>query len=95
MERLIGLIIFLTSTVAAILYMLHMRHKKIDPERDTAPLTIRQKPFVIVLVILSPIIAGAIFYYGWIKRFPKKANQANWWSIIVFIIWIALYGLFV
>lgn len=91
MEPIIQWTIFLASTVAALLYMVRMRRKPVDPERDGAPLTSRQQPFVIVLLVLSPLIAGGIFYYGWIARFPKKARQANRWSIIVFALLVALY----
>lgn len=92
MEHLIEWVVFLASTIAASLYMIRMRRKPVNPERDGAPLTSRQKPFVLALVILSPLVAGAIFYYGWIKRFPKKAKWANNWSIIVFILLIGVYA---
>ncbi len=92
MEHIIEWIVFIVSTIAAALYMVRMRRKSVDDVRDQAPLTSRQKPFVLALIVLSPLVAGTIFYYGWNKRFPKKAKWANNWSIIVFVILVLLYA---
>jgi len=91
MSHIIEWAIFIASTAASIAFMIRLRRKADRGTVDPAPLTTAERPMVLVLVILSPLVAGAIFYYGWIKRLPKKAAQANNWSIIVFVILLAFY----
>lgn len=40
--------------------------------------------WVAMLCLANPIIAGAVFYYGWRKKLPKMAKQSNTISITVF-----------
>jgi len=47
-------------------------------------LTKAEKIKVIASEALNPLIAGAIYYYGWRKQLPQKANQANKYSFIIF-----------
>lgn len=44
---------------------------------DESPLSTKEKVICWILCILNPVMAGAIFYYGWKKKLPKKAEQAN------------------
>lgn len=43
----------------------------------------KEKAQVIITEILNPVVAGAIYYYGWKKVLPKKAKQANKYSFII------------
>jgi hypothetical protein len=50
-----------------------------------------------IICLLSPILGGAILYYGWKKDMPRKAKHANKISILAFIADLFiffLYGLF-
>jgi len=49
------------------------------------PLTKDEKTKVILTEFFSPILAGAVYYYGLRKEFPIKAKQANKYSIIIFV----------
>lgn len=53
-------------------------------------LTKSEKIQVLITELFSPIIAGAIYYYGWRKKLPTKANQANKYSIIMFFVLIII-----
>jgi hypothetical protein len=57
---------------------------------NPAPFTSGEKLYVALLTIATPIVAGAIFYYGLIKRSPKKAKTANIYSLVVFAIGLAI-----
>lgn len=83
-------IIFLAAFLVSIFMM--MKTKKTVPEGQTAtePLTGQEKMFIWVLSLLSPILVGATFYYGWKKKLPVKAKQANSISLWAFILELAL-----
>ena len=49
-------------------------------------LTAEENLFVWVASMVSPVFAGAIFYYGWKKVLPLKAKQANTISLWAFLI---------
>lgn len=56
---------------------------------DESPLSGNVFWYVLVLCLLAPLIAQAIFYYGWKKRLPKKSKKANslgWLAILVWIV---------
>ena len=53
-------------------------------------LTKNEKINVILSEIFSPVVAGAIYYYGWRKKFPQKASQANRYSWIIFLVLILI-----
>jgi len=97
MNNAIEIIVFVVSTIAAFLYMRAIRSTVLKGQVSDEQLTRAERPYVLVLVVLSPLVAGALFYYGWIKRLPHKAKKANNYSIIVFVIlglmYIALGGL--
>ena len=46
---------------------------------------------VFALNILSPVLASAIFYYGWRKKFPKKAKTSNRMGFFAFFLWVIVY----
>jgi hypothetical protein len=54
----------------------------------------KEQLFVWILCIFSPILAGAILYYGWIKALPNKAKKANaislWAALIEIILGITI-----
>lgn len=55
---------------------------------DETPLSGKLYWLVFVLDFLAPLVAQAVFYYGWQKRLPHKArtaNQLGWLSLIVWI----------
>ncbi len=66
------------------------RVKVSNEVKKDGPLDDTEKLIVIVTEILSPILAGAIYYYGWKNKFPKKASQANKYSWIVFLILLVI-----
>ncbi|MBI4276617.1 hypothetical protein HY629_02125 [Candidatus Uhrbacteria bacterium] len=76
------LVVFLIS----IFYMMKERRRVLAGQVIQEPLTRKEKILMWVLCIFNPIIAGAVFYYGWIKKLPVKARQANRISIIAFFI---------
>ena len=45
----------------------------------------KQKVVIIFLCLFNPVIAGTIFYYGWKKKLPVKAKQANTISVWAFV----------
>jgi hypothetical protein len=55
-------------------------------------LTGEEKKQVLICESLSPILAGAIFYYGWKKSMPKKASQANKWSYLMILVFFIIAG---
>jgi len=60
----------------------------------TDSLTGNEKLYIWLLCLASPVLSGAIFYYGWRRVLPKKAKSANTVSILAFLILIILfYGL--
>lgn len=62
-----------------------------------AGLTKGEKIAAIVFCIINPVITGAIMYFMWRKKYPKKARQANHISLIIFLIEIvgslAIFGI--
>ena len=56
------------------------------------PLTANEKILTWICCIFNPIIAGAILYYGWRKRLPTKAKQANRISWVAFLIDSIFFG---
>lgn len=47
-----------------------------------------------LICILSPVLGGAIIYWGWKKRIPMKARAANKISVLAFILVLMLYSLY-
>ncbi len=80
--NLIGTIILIITLV----YM--MKERQRVPEGQTVQdlLTVKEKISMWILCLLNPLIAGAVFYYGWKKRLPVKAKQANGISLWAFLL---------
>jgi hypothetical protein len=70
--------------------MLKTNKNIIDGQSSSEPLTKKEKIGVIFLCIFNPIIAGTILYYGWKKKLPIKAHQANQISLWVFFVMVVL-----
>jgi Na+-transporting methylmalonyl-CoA/oxaloacetate decarboxylase gamma subunit len=81
------LLIFLAVLAYSIYFM---KSVKKNSSKDSG-LTKAEKIKVIASEALNPLIAGAIYYYGWRKQLPQKANQANKYSFIIFGAYI-LFG---
>jgi hypothetical protein len=79
-------ILFLVATLYAVYFYDKVRK---SPSTNDG-LTQNEKISVILSEIFSPVLAGAIYYYGWRKKFPKKASQANKYSWIIFGLLILL-----
>jgi hypothetical protein len=79
--------------ISIIAFFLMRKEKSAVPEGqiDESPLNGKLLWYVFILCLLSPIIAQAIFYYGWKKRLPKKAQKANDLGWIAILIWIGGY----
>lgn len=82
-----SLLIFLLVAI----YSFYYKSKVIKSAKHDGKLTRSQKVNVIITEILSPVIAGAIYYYGWRKHLPIKAQQANKYSWII----VACFVLFI
>lgn len=81
------LIIFIVATIISVVYMKSVLKGEVSPESS---LEGNEKIFVPLLTFFSPLIAGAIFYYGWKKLLPTKAKIANRISWIMFLLWIII-----
>lgn len=79
-------------TVAGISYW-YMRRTKRASSSD-AGLVGGEKFIVPLLVLLNPVVNGAVFYFGWKKSLPKKATSANHWSLGIFLIYLVGVGFF-
>ena len=83
-------IIILAVFIITIVYMIKEKRRVIEGQISQDPLTGGQKGLIWVLCLLNPIVAGAVFYYGWKKRLPVKTKQANQISLWAFFIEIVL-----
>lgn len=83
-------IIILAVFIITIVYMIKEKRRVPEGQISQDPLTGKQKALIWVLCLLNPIVAGAVFYYGWKKRLPIKAKQSNQISLLVFVIEIIL-----
>lgn len=81
-------VIFIASLILSLVFMKSRINNVVTTELITEPLTKDEKITVWVLCLLSPIVAGAIFYYGWKTKLPKKAAEANiitWCAVGIFL----------
>ncbi len=86
-----GYIIILAVLITSIIWMIKGRNSVPEGQIVSDSLTTKQKFFMVILCFLNPIIAGAIFYYGWKNKLPIKAKQANNISLLVFAIPIIIF----
>lgn len=71
-------------------FVFFLVHKTEKTKNSTSELTSGEKVQVIITELLLPIIAGAFYYYCWKNKLPKKASQANKYSILTFLVWIGI-----
>ena len=83
-------LVLLAVFVLAIFLMVKNRRAVPEGQVVTDPLTEQQKVYIWIFSFLNPIFAGAIFYYGWKKKLPTKAKQANQISLWAFFITILI-----
>lgn len=87
----------LASIIGVIITIMWVRQERAKVPKgtvNTTEFTQAEKIKAIILVILSPLVSGAIFYYSWIKRLPKKAKAANTYSLVVFLVLIIINVVF-
>ena len=78
----------------ATFYLMSKTKKQVpDGQVSQEPLTRREKLIIWIFCFLNPIVAGAVFYYGWKKKLPIKAKSANQISLWAFLILIVLFAL--
>lgn len=83
-------IIFLVVFITVIVFEVVTKRKLASDQVSQDPLSGKEKLLAWILCIFNPILAGAILYYGWKKRLPVKAKQANSISWKAFILAIVL-----
>lgn len=74
-------LLFIISIIYSVYYAKKLSETTKHPKAD---ITSDEFLHVILPEIFSPVIAGAIFYYSWRKKMPKKASSANKYSWIIF-----------
>ncbi len=87
-------IIIIIVTLLSIVLMLKTKKTIADGQVSEESLTKNEKLYIWIFSILDPVLAGAIFYYGWKKKLPKKAHQANQISMRAFFIAVAAFFVF-
>ncbi|HQU08195.1 MAG: hypothetical protein B7X04_03825 [Parcubacteria group bacterium 21-54-25] len=96
-SRLISWIIALASAIAAFVIMNNLKSKVTGDQPDQSPLTSQEKTYVFITCFFSPLLAQAVYYYGWKKKLPVKAKSANnlgWVAILVLIVfWVGIGAL--
>jgi hypothetical protein len=89
------LILFITGVISYI-YMKKQKDKLALDEINENGLQGKNLLIVCLLCTFAPFVASTIFYYGWKKKLPKKAKQANRIGlltiIIVFVVSLYLYS---
>ena len=77
--------------------MITEKKKVVGGQISQDPLSTKFKIIIGILSFFNPVIAGAVFYYGWKKKLPIKARQANQislWMFLVFILVVVSIGFF-
>lgn len=87
------LVVELIVFVSSFMFMRKVKSQVVDGQVINDSLTKKEKIIVWIASLLQPIIAGAVFYYGWKKKLPAKAKQANNISLIVFLLWLVAFGI--
>jgi magnesium-transporting ATPase (P-type) len=78
------------GVLLSLVLMFKERSSAASGQKMQEPLSSTEKLYIWLLVLISPIVSGAIFYYGWKKTMPVKARQANKINWLGFVIIIAL-----
>lgn len=83
--------IIVIGAIVAIIFVWRSRSNTVSMTVASDRLTGNEKIYVWLLCLLSPILAGAIFYYGWKKVAPQKAKSANRISIVALLILVVVF----
>jgi len=83
-------ILIIAAIGLAFYFMIKEKKKVPDGQVIQDPLSSSIKTWVWVICFFNPIWGGAIFYYGWKKKMPVMAKQANNASLIIFLLQIVL-----
>ncbi len=75
-----GLVIF----IIVLFYSFYLMDKIKERSKKDGSLTRSEKIQIIITEVFNPIVAGAVYYYGWKKTMPKNAKWANRYSWYVF-----------
>ena len=89
MER----IIWFVTLISSIVLMVNQKNHVLSDQPNSDSLSKLHKSLIWILCLLNPILAGAILYYGWRKKLPTKAQQANRISWTAVAIEVVLGGL--
>jgi hypothetical protein len=78
--------LWVIANLIGIGFMKTRKSKIADGKAVSDPLTVGEIKLTWTLCVLSPVIVGAILYYGWQEKLPRKAKEANRISIFAFLL---------
>jgi hypothetical protein len=88
--RLIMEVLAIASLLAAI-FILVKEREKIPAGQSSFESWGKKELFLIFLVnVFSPIVSGAVLYYGLRRRWPTKAKIANHFSYVGLVLYLLL-----
>lgn len=97
-SMIIRVVVFVAVFTAAVYLMIKEKSNVLDGQISDETLSRKYKVIIWILCFFNPVLAGAVFYYGWRKKLPVKAKQANrisvWAFLILFIVGVSLGFLF-
>lgn len=67
----------------SLIYVLYLLNKIEKQASTESGLNRNETIQVVITEVLTPLLAGAFYYYTWRNKFPKKANRANLYSWII------------
>lgn len=88
-DDIIRLIVGVIGLITTIVVMRKSKSKVPAGTVLQAPLTGQEKGLIWSTCIVNPVLAGAIYYFGWRKVLPVKAKTANhisWWALLLLIL---------
>lgn len=71
--------------VALLAFYFHRKIVNTTQDKE-AKLTMREKAVMVVLLLIEPIWAGLIYYFGLKSIYPQKASQAAKYAIVIFVL---------
>jgi len=90
-------IFWLVVLIVTIVMMIKAKSKIVEGQQLADSLSGGEKIIIWILCLLNPILSGAIFYYGWKKKLPVKAKQANtislWAALLELILGVSIFFL--
>lgn len=75
-------IILVGGAIIAFIFMLRIKSQALAGQIANDTIIGNERLYIWLLCLASPVLAGAIFYYGWRKAMPQKARSANRISIL-------------